>query len=311
MDQSRGRRAFFFVLVLVLVTALAMGAVLALNVVADPYGSVGTHLFPTVTTSDRTVKADKIEQLKEPPDLVVLGSSRSMRYEPAYLEEKTGLQDLQRGRQRHRRDRRRVGDDAVHPRGVAGRGPRIPVARGRRVLRPLRGRCPHRQRAAPGSVRGPGDDRKRSSGVRTRPVGEPHHAAVARHGQGLRAPAPLPREGQEQAEQVPQADPGRWRAQAAQVEREGVGPPLPQLRRALQQPVQERLQEDGPRRRGVLREDARLHERAGRDAARRAHAHQPQAQEGPGTAGLGRAPRAGRRLHRVPAGRLRRSSSST
>ena len=97
MDQAKGRRAFFFVLVLVLVTALVLGAVLALNVVADPYGSVGTHLFPTVTTSDRTVKADRIEALKEPPELVVLGSSRSMRYEPSYLEKKTGLRTFNAG----------------------------------------------------------------------------------------------------------------------------------------------------------------------------------------------------------------------
>ncbi len=97
MDQSGGRRAFVFVLVLAFVTALAMGTVLTLNVIADPYGSVGTHLFPTVTTSDRTVKADKIEQLKQPPDLVILGSSRSMRYEPSYLEQKTGLKTFNAG----------------------------------------------------------------------------------------------------------------------------------------------------------------------------------------------------------------------
>jgi hypothetical protein len=66
-------------------------------VIADPYGSVGTHLFPTVTTSDRTVKADKIEQLAQPPDLVVLGSSRSMRYQPSYLEKKTGLKTFNAG----------------------------------------------------------------------------------------------------------------------------------------------------------------------------------------------------------------------
>jgi hypothetical protein len=97
MDQSRGGRAVFFVLVLALVTTLVMGGVLALNVVADPYGSVGTFLFPTVTTSDRTVKADKIEQLRQAPELVVLGSSRSMRYEPSYLEEKTGLKTFNAG----------------------------------------------------------------------------------------------------------------------------------------------------------------------------------------------------------------------
>jgi len=97
MEQTQGRRAFLFVLVLVFVTALGLGGVLALNVIADPYGSVGTHLFPTVTTSDRTVKVDKIERLKQPPDLVVLGSSRSMRYEPTYLEEKTGLKTFNAG----------------------------------------------------------------------------------------------------------------------------------------------------------------------------------------------------------------------
>jgi hypothetical protein len=74
-----------------------MAGVVALNVVADPYGSVGTHLFPTVTTSDRTVKADRIQALKQAPRLVVLGSSRSMRYEPSYLEKKTGLRTFNAG----------------------------------------------------------------------------------------------------------------------------------------------------------------------------------------------------------------------
>jgi hypothetical protein len=97
MDEGQGRRAFWFVFALIVVTALFMGAVMALNVIADPYGSVGTHYFPTVTTSDRTVKADRIEALKEPPELVVLGSSRSMRYEPSYLVEKTGLSTFNAG----------------------------------------------------------------------------------------------------------------------------------------------------------------------------------------------------------------------
>jgi hypothetical protein len=97
MDQKQGGRAFWFVLALVVVTAVVLGGVLALNVIADPYGSVGTHLLPTVTTSDRTVKADRIEALKQPPQLVVLGSSRSMRYEPSYLEQKTGLRTFNAG----------------------------------------------------------------------------------------------------------------------------------------------------------------------------------------------------------------------
>ena len=97
LDQTMGRRAFWFVLVLVVVTFVVLAGVVTLNVIADPYGSVGTHIFPTVTTSDRTVKADRIEALKEPPQLVVLGSSRSMRYEPSYLEQKTGLRTFNAG----------------------------------------------------------------------------------------------------------------------------------------------------------------------------------------------------------------------
>ena len=58
---------------------------------------MGLRLFPTLTTSDRTVKADLIEKLAQPPQLVVLGSSRSMRYEPAYLQQKTGLRAFNAG----------------------------------------------------------------------------------------------------------------------------------------------------------------------------------------------------------------------
>jgi hypothetical protein len=97
MSQSSGGRAFWFVLVLALVTVLVLGGALTLNVIADPYGSVGTGLFPTVTTSDRTVKADKVERLEQGPELVVLGSSRAMRYEPSYLEQRTGLSTFNAG----------------------------------------------------------------------------------------------------------------------------------------------------------------------------------------------------------------------
>jgi hypothetical protein len=97
IDEGQGRKAFWFVLALVVITALVLGAVLALNVYADPYGSLGTHKLPTVTTSDRTVKADRIEALKEGPQLVVLGSSRSMRYEPSYLQKLTGLRTFNAG----------------------------------------------------------------------------------------------------------------------------------------------------------------------------------------------------------------------
>ena len=74
-----------------------MAAVGALNTLADPYGMVGMKLVPSATTSDRTIKADAIDALDQAPELVVLGSSRSMRYEPEYLKQKTGLRTFNAG----------------------------------------------------------------------------------------------------------------------------------------------------------------------------------------------------------------------
>ena len=97
IDQSKGRRTAWFVLVLALAAAAIMVAVGALNTYADPYGLVGTRALPTVTTSDRSIKVDFIDKLTKAPQLIVLGSSRSMRYEPAYLEKKTGLRTFNAG----------------------------------------------------------------------------------------------------------------------------------------------------------------------------------------------------------------------
>lgn len=91
IDQAKGRQTLAFLLVLALAAFVVMAAVGTLNTLADPYGMVGMKLLPSATTSDRTIKADAIEALKQPPQLVVLGSSRAMRYEPRYLEKKTGL----------------------------------------------------------------------------------------------------------------------------------------------------------------------------------------------------------------------------
>ena len=97
IDQAKGRKSFAFLVVLALVAFAVMAGVGTLNTLADPYGMVGMKLLPSATTSDRTIKADAIEALKQGPELVVLGSSRSMRYEPKYLEKKTGLRTFNAG----------------------------------------------------------------------------------------------------------------------------------------------------------------------------------------------------------------------
>ncbi|HQH22590.1 MAG TPA: hypothetical protein PLJ89_10985 [Thermoleophilia bacterium] len=91
MDPAKRRQALGFLVVFALAACGVMAAVGVLNTVADPYGLVGSRLLPTITDTDRTIKADAIETLREAPQLVILGSSRAKRYEPAYLARKTGL----------------------------------------------------------------------------------------------------------------------------------------------------------------------------------------------------------------------------
>ena len=71
-----------------------LAAVLAFNAVVDPYGTLGTGLFPTVTPQDSSTKVQLLEALKQPPQVVVLGSSRAMRIEPSYIAQKTGLRSF-------------------------------------------------------------------------------------------------------------------------------------------------------------------------------------------------------------------------
>ena len=91
IDQSKRWGTAAFLVVLAIAAAAVMVAIGALNTYADPYGLVGTRVLPTLTTSDRSIKVDYIDKLTKAPRLVVLGSSRSMRYDPSYFLKKTGL----------------------------------------------------------------------------------------------------------------------------------------------------------------------------------------------------------------------------
>ena len=61
------------------------------NAVVDPLGSVGTGLVRPAVFSDHRERLGLIGRLEEPPQLVVLGSSRALKAEPAYLQQLTGL----------------------------------------------------------------------------------------------------------------------------------------------------------------------------------------------------------------------------
>jgi hypothetical protein len=76
---------------------VVLAAVLALNVLVDPFSLAGTKLLPPALENDRTTKLDLIDALTANPQLVVLGSSRSRQAEPAYLRKLTGKSGFNAG----------------------------------------------------------------------------------------------------------------------------------------------------------------------------------------------------------------------
>lgn len=86
-----------FVLWLVGGTLALLLAVLAFNMVVDPYGGLGTGVFPTAVTDDPAVKVHLLEDLPAAPKLVVLGSSRSLKADPHFLQQQTGLPTFNAG----------------------------------------------------------------------------------------------------------------------------------------------------------------------------------------------------------------------
>jgi hypothetical protein len=67
-----------------------LGAVLAFNVVIDPFALAGTGLVPTAVEQDRSIKLDLLQRLKRDPEILIMGSSRSRMAEPAFLQKLTG-----------------------------------------------------------------------------------------------------------------------------------------------------------------------------------------------------------------------------
>jgi hypothetical protein len=68
----------------------ALGGVLVLNTVVDPFALAGTGLVPSAIEIDRSIKLTLIDRLERPPGILILGSSRARQAEPAYLQRLTG-----------------------------------------------------------------------------------------------------------------------------------------------------------------------------------------------------------------------------
>ncbi len=79
-----------FLIALLAAGAAVMLLVGAFNAVVDPYGVVGTRLFPIKSMTDREIKADLARDLKKPPEILIFGSSRAWKLDPAFILRRTG-----------------------------------------------------------------------------------------------------------------------------------------------------------------------------------------------------------------------------
>jgi hypothetical protein len=82
-------RKFVAVALATFAGVLALSGVV--NAIVDPLGSVGTGLVQPIVFSDHAERLKLIDRLSQPPQLVVLGSSRALKAEPSYLQQLTGL----------------------------------------------------------------------------------------------------------------------------------------------------------------------------------------------------------------------------
>jgi hypothetical protein len=69
---------------------LLLAAVLAFNVVVDPFDLAGSGVVPTAVEPDRSIKLDLLQHLKRSPQILILGDSRGRQAEPKYLQRLTG-----------------------------------------------------------------------------------------------------------------------------------------------------------------------------------------------------------------------------
>lgn len=80
----------FCLLVSNLVLAL-LACISVLNWVVNPYGQYSPRLVHPVVRETRSEKFELFQELTEKPDGLILGSSRSLKFEPKYLKEHTSL----------------------------------------------------------------------------------------------------------------------------------------------------------------------------------------------------------------------------
>jgi len=96
LEHAPGNARRFVAGTLVAAAALLL-AVLTFDVVVDPWGQLGTGIFPSLIPTDRPVKVALIDRLPKAPQLVVFGSSRALKLDPSYLQRRIGQRGFNAG----------------------------------------------------------------------------------------------------------------------------------------------------------------------------------------------------------------------
>jgi len=96
-EMRDGRKARWFVALLLIAMLSLVGVVGAVNAVVDPYGTLNTGVVGPAVWTDRQQKIQLIDRLKTAPETVILGSSRSLKVEPSYLRRLIGRQGFNAG----------------------------------------------------------------------------------------------------------------------------------------------------------------------------------------------------------------------
>ncbi|PWA11780.1 hypothetical protein DCC39_09060 [Pueribacillus theae] len=81
----------------ILASLFITGGVMALNYAVNPLGKYKSHVLPSLVWTGRSDKAALLENFEENPDVLILGSSRSMKLDPDFIKKKTGLTSFNAG----------------------------------------------------------------------------------------------------------------------------------------------------------------------------------------------------------------------
>jgi hypothetical protein len=82
---------------ILLTCALLLGFIMTMNYTVNPLGKYNSDHFPSLVWTGRADKTDLLEEQDRKPDVLVVGSSRSMKIDPDFIEKETHLRAFNAG----------------------------------------------------------------------------------------------------------------------------------------------------------------------------------------------------------------------